>query len=92
MEILNNVVEKKICGLDKLKVGQRAKILQIKSEDKLICRRMFDMGLTKGVVVRVKKQAPLGDPIGLEIRGYELCLRKDELKNILVEVVLWGWR
>lgn len=88
MEILNKLIEKKICGLDKLKVGQRAKILQIKSDDKLICRRMFDMGLTKGVVVRVKKQAPLGDPVGLEIRGYELCLRKDELKNILVEVVL----
>lgn len=88
MENVNKIIGKKICGLDKLKVGQRAKILQIKSEDKLICRRMFDMGLTKGVVVRVKKQAPLGDPVGLEIRGYELCLRKDELKNILVEVVL----
>lgn len=88
METVNKMITKKICGLDKLKVGQRAKILQIKSEDKLMCRRMFDMGVTRGVIVRVKKQAPLGDPVGLELRGYELCLRKDELKNILVEVML----
>ena len=48
-------------------------------------RRMLDMGITGGVVVKIKKVAPFGDPISIELRGYELCLRKSELANIEVE-------
>ena len=42
------------------------------------------MGITRGVVVEIKKIAPLGDPISIELRGYELCLRKSDLNNIEV--------
>ena len=45
---------------------------------------MLDMGITKGVEIEIKKIAPLKDPIDIQIRGYELCLRKKELSNIEV--------
>lgn len=48
-------------------------------------RRMMDMGLTRGVSVFVRKVAPLGDPIEVTVRGYELSLRKADAENILVE-------
>ena len=49
-----------------------------------IKRRLMDMGLTKGVSVRVRKVAPLGDPIEVTVRGYELSLRKDDAAMIEV--------
>ena len=48
-------------------------------------RRIMDMGVTKGVEVLVRRVAPLGDPIEVTVRGYELSLRKDEAANIIVE-------
>ena len=45
------------------------------------------MGITEGVQVKIKRIAPLGDPFDIELRGYELCLRKDDLKLIDVEVI-----
>jgi ferrous iron transport protein A len=45
-------------------------------------RRIMDMGLTKGVEVRVRKVAPLGDPVEVTVRGYELSIRKSEAENI----------
>ena len=48
-------------------------------------RRIMDMGITKGTEVRVRKVAPLGDPIELTVRGYELSIRKDEAEMIEVE-------
>ena len=48
-------------------------------------RRIMDMGLTKGTLVHVKKSAPLGDPIELTVRGYELSIRKAEAENVIVE-------
>lgn len=50
-------------------------------------RRIMDMGLTKGTEVYVRKSAPLGDPLELNIRGYELSLRKEDAGMILVELV-----
>lgn len=47
-------------------------------------RRIMDMGLTKGTAVKVRKVAPLGDPIELTVRGYELSIRKDEAANVEV--------
>lgn len=71
--------------LDRLKIGSRAIVAEIATKNKILSRRMFEMGLTKGVEICVKKIAPLGDPVSVELRGYELCLRKDELKNIKVK-------
>lgn len=80
-------VDEKIITLDKLKSGSAGKVVEVTSQNKLLKRRMFEMGLTRGVEILVKKIAPLGDPVSIELRGYELCLRKEELKNIKVKVL-----
>lgn len=73
--------------LDKLIIGQKAKVLSLQNENKALRRRLLDMGITKDVVILIKKIAPLGDPIDIELRGYELCLRLSDMKNIDVEVI-----
>lgn len=69
-----------------LQIGQIAKVIAIITEDKKIKKRLLDMGFTPGVWFSIKKKAPLGDPIDIEIRGYELCLRLRDLRWIVVEV------
>ena len=71
--------------LDKLKVGETGQIKKVNGEGRLR-RRRFDMGVTPGAVVTVKKFAPLGDPIEVTLRGYELTLRKSEAHLIELEV------
>ena len=73
--------------LSKLKKGQKAKVIALNTDDKALRRRLLDMGITEGVQVKMKKIAPLGDPIDIELRGYELCLRKKDLDLIDVEVI-----
>ena len=73
--------------LSKLKKGQKAKVIELKMSDKALRRRLLDMGITEGVQVKMKKIAPLGDPMEIELRGYELCLRKADLDFIDVEVI-----
>jgi len=73
--------------LSDLKVGQSAEIIKLNVEDKKIRRHLLDMGLTKGTKVKVKKIAPMGDPIDIELRDYQLCIRKADLKQIEVEVI-----
>jgi Fe2+ transport system protein FeoA len=70
--------------LDQIKVGGHCTIKLVNGEGR-VRRRMFDMGVTPGINVYVRKKAPLGDPIEITIRGYELTLRLDEAK--LIEVV-----
>ena len=65
-------------------VGENAIVKRLSGEGALQ-RRIMDMGVTKGVEVFVRKVAPLGDPIEVTVRGYELSLRKAEAENILVE-------
>lgn len=65
-------------------VGDKAIVKRLSGEDALK-RRIMDMGVTKGVEVLVRRVAPLGDPIEVTVRGYELSLRKDEAANIIVE-------
>ena len=69
--------------LNEMKVGDKAKVLRLNGEG-AVKRRIMDMGITKGVEVVVRKVAPLGDPIELTVRGYELSIRKDEAANIVV--------
>ncbi len=73
--------------LSELKVGQRAKIIKLNVQNKEIRRHLLDMGLTRGVEVKVKKIAPVGDPIDIELRDYELCISKADLRQIEVEVI-----
>ncbi|MDF2869806.1 MAG: iron transporter FeoA [Anaerocolumna sp.] len=66
-----------------LKPGETGTVLSI-GEKGPLKRRIMDMGITRGVAVKVVKIAPLGDPIEINIRGYELSLRKDEAAQIEV--------
>lgn len=75
------------CNLADLKVGQRAKVLKLNEKDKAIRRHLLDMGVTKGVKITIKKIAPMGDPIDISLRDYDLCIRKEDLKKIEVEVL-----
>lgn len=70
--------------LSELKKGEKASIVYISGSNTSLKRRMLDMGITTGVEILVKKVAPLGDPICLELRGYELCLRKKDLSYVEV--------
>lgn len=74
-------------NLSELKVGESARVIRINILNKQIKRHLLDMGITKGVEVRIKKKAPMGDPIDIELRDYELCLRKSDLRQIDVEVI-----
>jgi ferrous iron transport protein A len=64
-----------------LKIGESGKVKKLHSEGPLK-RRIMDMGITKGVEVFVRKVAPLGDPIELNLRGYELSIRKEDAEKI----------
>lgn len=70
--------------LKQLKRGHSAIVTKINGEGALR-RRIMDMGITRGTKVRVQKVAPLGDPIEITVRGYELTIRKSEAENIFVE-------
>lgn len=70
--------------LDKLKVGQSAKIKNLGGQG-AIRRRLLDLGLTPNTTINVVKVAPLGDPILVNLRGYQLTLRKEEARHIYVE-------
>lgn len=67
-----------------VQVGEDATVVRLTGEGALK-RRIMDMGLTKGTSVHVRKIAPLGDPIEVTVRGYELSIRKDEAQNVVVE-------
>ena len=71
-------------NLREVPVGGNAKVVRIHGEG-AIKRRIMDMGITKGVEIHVRKVAPLGDPIEITVRGYELSLRKADAENIEVE-------
>ncbi len=70
-------------------IGESGKVTNVLSngvEGVKIRRRLFDMGVTPGATVILKKRAPLGDPIEITLRGYQLTLRKKEAKMVVVEV------
>ena len=70
--------------LKEAKIGETVTVVKLTGEGP-VKRRIMDMGLTKGTLVHVKKPAPLGDPIELTVRGYELSIRKAEAENVIVE-------
>lgn len=65
-------------------IGNTVKVVKVDGEGALK-RRIMDMGITRGVQVSVRKIAPLGDPIEITVRGYELSIRKSDAEKILVE-------
>lgn len=70
--------------LDKLPLGQEAIIAKVGGEGSILRRRLLDMGLTPRTRVMVRKRAPLGDPLEISLRGYELTLRAEEGAKITV--------
>lgn len=70
--------------LKDVKCGQTVRVAKLTGEGALR-RRIMDMGLTTGTTVYVRKVAPLGDPVEITVRGYELSIRKGDAENILVE-------
>ena len=70
--------------LKDIKVGKSCKVVKVHGEGALR-RRIMDMGITKGVEIYVRKVAPLGDPLELSVRGYELSIRKSEAEKIEIE-------
>ena len=70
--------------LKEVTIGSSAKVFKLHGEG-AVKRRIMDMGITKGVEVYVRKVAPLGDPIEVTVRGYELSIRKDDAAMIEVE-------
>ena len=72
--------------LKESKVGDTVRVVKLHGEG-AVKRRLMDMGLTKGVDVQIRKVAPLGDPIEVTVRGYELSIRKADAEMIEVESV-----
>lgn len=72
--------------LDKLEIGKKSRIIAVHGQGELR-NRLLDMGLTPNTEVMVRKVAPMGDPIELMLRGYELTLRKEDARNIEIERV-----
>lgn len=70
--------------LKDVRVGDTVKVVKVHGEG-AIRRRIMDMGITKGVEIYVRKFAPLGDPIELKLRNYELSLRKEDAAKVEVE-------
>ena len=72
-------------NLREVKVGNTCKVVKLHGEG-AVKRRIMDMGITKGVEVYVRKLAPLGDPIEVTVRGYELSIRKADAEMVEVEI------
>lgn len=70
--------------LREVKIGESAKVVKLHGEG-AVKRRIMDMGITKGIDVYVRKVAPLGDPVEVTVRGYELSLRKADAEMVEVE-------
>lgn len=69
--------------LKQVKCGETVSVVKLTGEGALK-RRIMDMGITKGIEIYVRKVAPLGDPVEVNVRGYELSIRKSEAENIQV--------
>lgn len=76
-----------VVPLSELTRNQKGKVVSLDTDNRALRRRFLDMGITEGVQVIVKKLAPLGDPVDIELRGYELCIRKRDLAFVTVEVM-----
>lgn len=70
--------------LSQANIGKMVKVININGEG-ATKRRIMDMGITKGVEIFIRKVAPFGDPIEIFVRGYELTLRKEDAKKILIQ-------
>ena len=71
--------------LDEFQIGEIGQVIKVEGEGRLR-RRLLDMGVTPGATILLKKKAPLGDPLEVTLRGYELTLRKSEANLVILEL------
>lgn len=76
-----------LSNLKMLKVGDEGKVLGFNKSGKAYRKRLLAMGLTPGIIFKVTRFAPLGDPIEIKIRGFSLTLRKNEAEVLLIEKI-----
>lgn len=72
--------------LDKVDVNEKVRVIGIEGE-RAVRRRIMDMGITKGTEIEIVRIAPLGDPIDVKVRGYQLSIRMEDASNIDVELI-----
>lgn len=72
--------------LNELKVGDKGKVVRLKGTG-AVKRRLLDMGVVKNTTIEVERVAPLGDPVEVVVKGYNLSLRKDEASSVVVKVL-----
>lgn len=75
-----------LLGLNEVKINSKVKVVEIAPQSK-VRRRIMDLGIVKGTQILVQGKAPMGDPIEIQIRGYNLSLRKNEARDIIVECI-----
>lgn len=73
--------------LSNLRINKKAKVVSVNILNQSVKRHILEMGLVKGTIIKVCKVAPMGDPIIINLRGYELAIRKEEAEFVEVEVV-----
>ncbi|MFN8392255.1 MAG: FeoA family protein [Bdellovibrionota bacterium] len=74
------------CTLDTLKLGQRGTVTAVISSSPLLRNKLLSMGIVSSTRVQVTNIAPLGDPIGISVRGFKLCLRRSEARSVLIRL------
>ena len=84
MQCITEKEEISLKTLRQVKVGETVTVVKLHGEG-AVKRRIMDMGITKGVQVYVRKVAPLGDPVEVNVRGYELSIRKNDAEMIEVQ-------
>ena len=72
--------------LDKLEIGKNAVIRSVDCDEVSLRKHILDMGLTPGTEISLVKTAPMGDPLEINVRGYELSIRRSEAREITVEI------
>lgn len=75
-----------VVSLDQLKIGQSGKVIKIEGSTEQLRRRLIDMGIISGTQISMCKRAPMGDPIEIRLRGYQLTIREADAKNITLEL------
>lgn len=73
-------------GLDEVEINSKVKVVRVDPNSRTR-RRIMDMGIVRGTEILVSGKAPMGDPIELQLRGYNLSLRKKEAKDVIVELL-----
>ena len=75
-----------VVSLDQLEIGQSGKVIKIEGSTEQLRRRLIDMGIISGTQILMCKRAPMGVPIEIRLRGYQLTIREADAKNITLEL------